>query len=118
MIMEDIRIDKITRILGIYTKLINGNLINKSKEAQAYGVNERSIQRDIEDIRAYLENSNAEIGYINNVVYDRVNKGYRLEQLSRINLTNSEVLAVCKILLDSRAFTRNEMENIISNLIS
>lgn len=116
--MEDIRIDKITRILGIYTKLINGNLINKSKEAQAYGVNERSIQRDIEDIRAYLENSNAEIGYINNVVYDRVNKGYRLEQLSRINLTNSEVLAVCKILLDSRAFTRNEMENIISKLIS
>ncbi len=52
---EEFRRDKIARVLGIYTKLINGCLINKSEEAQNYGVNERSIQRDIGDIRNYLE---------------------------------------------------------------
>lgn len=52
---EEFRRDKIARVLGIYTKLINGCLINKSEEAQNYGVNERSIQRDIDDIINYLE---------------------------------------------------------------
>ena len=53
---EEFRGDKIARVLGIYTKLMNGCLINKLEEAQNYGVNERSIQRDIDDIRNYLEN--------------------------------------------------------------
>ena len=52
---EEFRRDKIARVLGIYTKLINGCLINKSEEAQNYGVNERSIQTDIDDIRNYLQ---------------------------------------------------------------
>lgn len=36
---------KIDRILNIYDKLINGGIINKSKEALNHEVNERSIQR-------------------------------------------------------------------------
>ena len=52
--MEDNKNDKIERVLGIYTKLMNGDLVNKMQEAQKYGVNERSIQRDIDDIRNFL----------------------------------------------------------------
>ena len=54
---------KISRVLGIYTKLINGCLVRKEEEAVDYGVNERSIQRDIEDIRRFLEDSTAGSGY-------------------------------------------------------
>ena len=43
--------NKIGRILSIYTKLINGQTINKSEESKLFSVNERSIQRDIDDIR-------------------------------------------------------------------
>lgn len=46
--------DKIERVLGIYTKLINGDVINKEEEADRYHVNPRSIQRDIDDIRNFL----------------------------------------------------------------
>ena len=53
--MEDIKGDKIVRVLDIYTKLINGGVINKLQEADRYGVNERTIQRDIDDIRNFLE---------------------------------------------------------------
>lgn len=42
--------DKVNRILGIYTKLKEGRLINKTEEAQNYGVNKRSIQY----LRKYL----------------------------------------------------------------
>lgn len=110
--------DKISRVLGIYSKLINGYVINKTEEANYYKVAERSIQRDIEDIRLFLEQDMQNTGLSNTVVYDRMEKGYRLEQIQRMTLSNSEVLAVCKILLDSRAFTKKEMDAILNKLIS
>ncbi|MGN0356583.1 MAG: helix-turn-helix transcriptional regulator [Blautia sp.] len=116
--MEELKNDKIERVLGIYTKLLNGYLINKSEEAKNYGVNERSIQRDIDDIRNFLELDSEKTGCINSVVYDRIGKGYRLEQIYRSRLTNGEILALCKILLDSRALLKSEMMELLDKLIS
>lgn len=116
--MEGMKSDKIDRILGIYTKLIHGHVVNKSEEAQRYQVNERSIQRDIDDIREYFENDMMNNGAINLVIYDRRAKGYRLEQDEQMRLSSSEVLAVCKILLDSRAFTKSDMNKILDKLIT
>ena len=115
--VDDYKNGKIERVLSIYTKLISGNVVNKLEEAQEYSVNERTIQRDIDDIRSYMESQAEKTGCINSVVYDRIKKGYRLEQIYKMNLTNSEVLAVCKILLDSRAFTKKEMDDMLQKLI-
>ncbi len=109
--------DKIERVLGIYTKLINGSVINKAEEANNYNVNERSIQRDIDDIRNYMDIKGSEDGIINSVIYDRQAKGYRLEQIYKLKFTNPEILAICKILLDSRAFTKIEMNLMLAKLI-
>ena len=46
---------KVDRTLGIYTRLLGGYIVSKIEEAQRYGVNERTIQRDIDDIRNFLE---------------------------------------------------------------
>ncbi|MDD3415442.1 MAG: WYL domain-containing protein [Lachnospiraceae bacterium] len=116
--MDNIKNDKIDRVLGIYTKLINGYLVNKAEEAVNFNVNERSIQRDINDIRNYLETDTENSGYVNSVIYDRVDKGYRLKQIYNAKFSNSEVLALCKILLDSRAFTKKEMTEMLDKLIS
>lgn len=109
--------DKIERVLGIYTKLINGSIVNKATEATNYGVNERSIQRDIDDIRNFMEQSIADSGGVNSIIYDRQEKGYRLERIYQSKFSNSEILAICKILLDSRAFTKIEMESMLSKMI-
>ena len=109
--------DKIERVLGIYTKLINGAIVNKAEEANNYNVNERSIQRDIDDIRNFMDQSVADAGIVNSVIYDRIEKGYRLEKIYQLKFSNSEILAICKILLDSRAFTKKEMENMLDKLI-
>ena len=109
--------DKLERVLSIYTKLMNGSVVSKAQEANRFGVNEKSIQRDIEDIRNYLETSAEDAGIDNTVIYDRLQKGYRLEQVYRMKLTNSEILAICKILLDSRAFTKFEMTDMLRKLI-
>lgn len=110
--------DKISRVLQLYTKLIDGYVLDKAEEAQRFDVNERSIQRDIDDIRRFLDAESARSGMLNTVLYDRTERGYRLETLYQLRLTNSEILALCKILLDSRAFTKAEMEGMLDKLIS
>ena len=108
---------KVKRVLDLYTKLINGYTVNKAAEAERYGVNQRSIQRDIDDIRTFLADETTESGIHNDVIYDRMEKGFRLEKIYKMKLSNSEVLAICKILLDSRAFTKKEMEQMLDKLI-
>lgn len=116
--LENVGKDKIKRVLGIYTKLMDGNIVRKSEEALRYGVNERSIQRDIDDIRSYLEYESEDDGYINEIIYDRIDKGFRLQQIYRLKFTNSEILAISKILLDSRAFKKKEMEMLLKKLVA
>lgn len=108
---------KLERVLSIYTKFLRGDTVSKLQEADRFGVNERSIQRDIEDIRCYLETEAESTGVINTIIYDRKEKGYRLEQTARMELSNAEILAICKILLDSRAFTKKEMDEMLEKLI-
>lgn len=110
--------DQISRVLQIYAKLSDGYVVNKAEEAARYGVNERSIQRDIDHIRNFLDEDSDRTGVVNSIVYDRNAKGYRLETLYQIRLQNSEVLALCKILLDSRAFTKAEMVEMLDKLIT
>lgn len=109
---------KVDRTLGIYTRLMGGYIVSKTEEARRYGVNERTIQRDIDDIRNFLETEVENSGIINSIIYDRYEKGYKLEQVYQLKLSNSEILAICKILLESRAFSKIEMQEMLDKLIS
>lgn len=115
---EELKNDQISRVLQLYAKLSDGYVVNKAEEAARYGVNERSIQRDIDHIRNFLDEDSERTGIVNSIVYDRMAKGYKLETLYKIRLQNSEVLALCKILLDSRAFTKDEMVEMLDKLIT
>lgn len=106
------------RILKLYSKLIDGEVINKAKEADFFGVNERSIQRDIEDLRCYFADSADSGEAVKELVYSKEMNGYYLISRETSKLSNSEILAVCKILLESRAFTESEMMPIIDKLLS
>ena len=70
---------------------MNGAIVVKSEEASKFGVNERTIQRDIDDIRNHLEQEVTTQGTINEIVYDRTQKGYRLNRIYNIKLTNEEI---------------------------
>lgn len=115
--MESSSKDKVGRILAIYSKLMDGRVVNKAEEAAYYNVNERSIQRDIDDIRNFLDQEAVEQGVYNEVIYDRERKGYKLDQIYKIKLSNDEILAISKILLDSRAFRKDEMISVLKRLI-
>lgn len=116
-VMEDVNVGKSSRVLFLYEKLLQGQTIKKDRLAMQFGVNEKSIQRDFEIIRDFLDRRKAEEGYGAQLIYDYREKGYCLDQAGRFTLSNAEVLAVSKILLASRAFTKKEMMEILNNLI-
>ena len=105
---------KVERIINLYNRLAEGETIRKADEASHFGVNERTIQRDIDDIRAYCAEND---GSDRELIYDREKNGYQLVQKERKNLTNSEILTVCKILLESRSLVKEEMYPIIDKLL-
>lgn len=109
--------NKTERILTIYKMLLDGETVNKAKLADRFKVNARSIQRDIEDIRACISNQREEMGGNASVVYDRKRGGFCLEHGSE-KMSGGELLAVCKILLESRAFVKDELEPLIRKLIA
>lgn len=114
---NDDRESKNSRTLNMYARLCDGKIINKASEAVNFGVDERSIQRDIDDIRTFLDKRAMEYGEDKEIVYDRLMKGFRMEGVNKSLMTNSEILAVCKILLESRAFSRKEMGEILDKMI-
>lgn len=105
------------RTLDMYAHLCEGKPVNKSEEARRFSVDERSIQRDIDDIRAFLKERNMSSGDGRTVEYDRARKGFIMEGTEPSMMTNSEILAVSKILLESRAFTKRELKVILDKMV-
>ena len=105
---------KSERLLQIYSRLVSGEILKKKELAQHFHVTERSIQRDIEALRCFF----TEEGLLHDVVYDKKARGYRMENPTLRTLENSEILAVCKILLESRSMRRDEMFPILDKLVA
>ena len=110
-------IRKHDRILEIYSRLLSGEIVRKADLAEEYGVNPRSIQRDIDSIRDFYANRTAQTGEAAEIRYDRTKKGFRLVSSRTITLTNAELFAVSKILIESRSLCKSEMEHIVEELI-
>ena len=106
-------IEKSARLLYLYQDFIKGAGIQKKDAADRFGVNERSLQRDIEDLRCFFANQTPP----GEIIYDARQKVYRLIERDTAHLSNSEVLAVCKILLESRSMRRDEMIPILDKLV-
>ena len=67
--MAEMESGKITRLLDIYTQLTDGKVVRKHDIVAAYGVSSRSVQRDFEDIRQFLNNQTASDGLEDNLIY-------------------------------------------------
>lgn len=106
---------KYYRILEMYLRLLDGEKITKKEEAERYGVDVRSIQRDLDALRVFLSGQQ-QGGFSQSVVYDWKVRGYVLRG-NRKDLTREEALALCKILLESRAFTKKQMESVVDKII-
>lgn len=105
--------DKSQRLLTMYGRLLDGKIIRKKDLAEEFGITQRSVQRDLESLRVFF----AEEMKGREILYDSHERGYRLSRTVLKVLSNSEILAVCKILLESRSMKNEEMMPILDKLI-
>lgn len=105
---------KVDRTLKLYDKLINGEIVNKKELADEFNVNLRTMQRDIDDIRNYLSDNYE----TKNISYDHKQNGYYLDGNKKEILSTVEIFSIIKILLESRAFCKEEMKGIVNSIFS
>ena len=115
--MESIHFAK-NRLLSMYDRLAEGRPLYKEEEAMRFNCSLRSIQRDIDDLRAFVADKSVRTGVVQQLVYDRQIKGYKLVPPMRSLLSNEEAFAAVKILLESRALMKEEMFPILDKLVS
>lgn len=104
---------KSMRLLTMYGRLLDGKIIRKKDLAAEFGITQRSVQRDMENLRVFF----AEEMMGREILYDTKQRGYRLSHAVPKGLSNSETLAVCKILLESRSMKKEEMMPILDKLL-
>lgn len=106
--------DKITRILMLYSQLIKGNKVNKSLFSLENGINERSFDRDVEDIRLFLSDSYS----VNELVFDKTDNAYYITNQIKNEMDSSEVYVIAKALLGSKVLRKDELECVLDSLMS
>lgn len=104
--------DKVTRILMLYSKLIRGEIINKVRFCLEMECQFRSFDRDIEDIRLFLSESYS----IGELCYDRRVGGYLLTEAVQPPLENTEYSLVEKVMSDSKILRKDEMDELLYHI--
>lgn len=103
-------------LLSIYNVLQEGKVVKKNAIVDKFNINERTFYRYIKDIKNFVEKPDGVlIG--EKVIMDREKGGYILKGKHRKNLNEKEVLAISKVLLESRGFIKAEIEDMISKLL-
>ncbi len=103
------------RLLNMYERLSKGEELRKGVLANEFGVSEKTIQRDIDELRMYFADAHYD-EFETAIKYSRARDSYYLVRLEREWLTNTEALAICKILLESRAFNKEEMTSLLQKI--
>lgn len=98
------------RILHLFFQLYQGKKLTIAEASQNYQVSKRTIQRDLSLIQEALAESATESA----LAYEPVSRLYTLQRADILNV--EEVIAVGKILLESRSLTKNELETILAHL--
>lgn len=106
--------DKVTRLLLLYSKLIQGEKVSKISFCMETDSMPRTFDRDIEDIRLYL----SEMFCNEELIYDRQENAYHFAKSQRKALETMEYLFVERILLDTGVLRSDEMDGLLTHLAS
>ena len=103
------------RLLKLYNRLLKNDDIDIEEYAKENGVSTRTVERDIKCIKDFLADNEDKS---RELIRIKRKKKYQLSYSEdSINLTKSEILAISKILLASRAFLKDEISLIIDKIV-
>lgn len=104
--------DKITRMLILYSRLIRGEELNKTMFCFETNCSPRTFDRDIEDIRLFLSESFS----LMELTYDRGKNSYFIAGTKKIELESMEYLFIERILRDTAVLRKDEFSVLTKHL--
>ena len=107
------RENKYNRILDIFYRAFKGEEFTAKQLSLKYNMSTKSIKRDISFIRNFLAENREQVGNAE-LVYNRRKKAYSL--VFDHFLLSKELMSIVKVLIGTRAFSKNELEEIIRKL--
>ena len=105
--------EKITRMLMLYSSLMNGEEINKTIFCFENDCSPRSFDRDIEDIRLFLSESFS----VFELNYNRKNNTYYIKGAITQQLEVMEYLFIEKILPDTPVLSNDDFVVLLQHLL-
>ena len=111
---DNYKTDKATRILMLYHQLLNGQSVDKVTYSLEHGVNERTFDRDIEEIRLFLN----DIYSGDQLLFDRESNTYFLSGRRPKYIDRMDATVISKILLESKVLRKDEMNGLIDTMLS
>ena len=100
------------RILTIFLRLHAGKRLSKTQLKEEFGVDPKSIQRDIGFLKRILE-ENPSLGL--EIIFDTSDNTYRL--IGKTTFDKKDILIISKILLENRALNRLELNSLLKGLL-
>ncbi len=101
--------DKVSRVVIFFVKLMKGEKIYKADFAKTHNISERSVDRDIEDLRNIL----SELHSDSEIVYDKSENVYYMTRIHDYETNSTEVITILKILLGTRSLRIDEMQRVV-----
>ena len=101
------------RLLTIFFRLQAGKKLSKVKLSKEFGVDPKSIQRDISRLKGILE-ENSNLGL--EIIFDTSDNTYYLNGKTTFN--KKDILIISKILLENRALNKSELNSLLEGLLS
>lgn len=112
--------NKIYVLLYMFNELKEGRVLIKDNIIEKFKINERTFYRYIKDIKEFIMQESVEAnGQLvgDEIISDKEKEGYILKKSRKNVLNEKEILAISKVLLESRGFVKCEMEEIINSLL-
>ena len=99
------------RLLELHDRINQGKSLEKADLLETFCIDSKTFQRDINKLRDYYREKG-----LGDIIYDRKENCYRLDKSAKY-LTEKEIFAICKILIESRAFNKEEFNKIVDKLL-
>lgn len=105
------------RLLELHDRIKQGKSLNKAALMREFEIDSKTFQRDINKLREYYSKKG-----LGDIIYNRKKNCYSLgsgdsKKGEDERLTEKEIFAICKILIESRAFNKDEFKAIIRKLL-
>ncbi len=107
---------KMIRLLSFFERFSRGEVLFKKVKAERFGVDEKTIQRDLADLREFIHQFQQ--AGIHGLTYDHSVQGYRFQRDEQSWLTSPDILFLLELVLGSRCLAKTELDTLWRKLLT